>query len=73
MDFSDDRSAVEEPSWRTFAFTRERYAEEFARLNARYVYDRANPPPKLHLRDRRVLYYAAAAALLAAAIWWLKG
>jgi hypothetical protein len=70
VDFSDDRSAVDEPSWRTFVFARTSYAHEFARLNARYVFERQHPIRWPLLRDRRVWYYAAAAALVAAAAWW---
>lgn len=70
VDFSDDRSAADEPAWRTFVFGRPSYAQEFARLNARYVYDRERPVPRLILRDRRALVYAAAAVLVAGAIWW---
>ena len=70
VDFSDDRSAADEPSWRTFVFARTSYAQEFARLNARYVFDRQRPIRWPLLRDRKVWYYAAAAALVAAAAWW---
>ena len=72
VDFSDDRSSADEPTWRTFLFVRTSYAQEFARLNAHSVYDRQRPVPKMMLRDRRVLVYAAAAALVAGAIWWWR-
>ncbi len=72
VDFSDDRSSADEPAWRTFLFARPSYAQEFARLNARYVYDPQRPVPNLMLRDRRVLVSAAAAALVAGAIWWWR-
>jgi hypothetical protein len=73
VDFSDDRSAPEEPSWRTFAFARDSYAQEFARLNAQQIYDRLHSVPRSLVRDRRTLYYVAAAALTAAVLWAVWG
>jgi hypothetical protein len=73
VDFSDDRSASDEPPWRTFAFARDSYAEEFARLNARQIYDPLHPIPRSLVRDRRTLYYVAAAALTAAVVWAVWG
>jgi hypothetical protein len=73
VDFSDDRSAPDEPPWRTFAFARDSYAQEFARLNAHQVYDRLHPAPRSLVRNRRTLYYVAAAALTAAVVWAVWG
>lgn len=75
VDFSDDRSAADEESWRTFVFARASYAQEFARLNESWIQDPLRPsratrrtPPR-----RRAIYYVAAAALTAAFIWSVWG
>lgn len=73
VDFSDDRSSPDEPPWRTFAFVRDSYAQEFARLNARQIYDRLHPAPRPIVRNRRTLYYVAAAAVTAAVVWAVWG
>jgi hypothetical protein len=69
LDFSDDRSDADERPWRTYSFTRQSYAREFARLNTRHVYRRGQPVQRGVLPDRRAALYFASAALVATLVW----